>query len=168
MKLPLLAVLAVLAVPARAADICAPHAALLKIRWFINYERVDGPARSAFLEKSECEITALSGARDFDESGAQAPDSDPEPRMRYWSDASPYELRVELAGGWATIFLVKRDGRYSRVMARIDRVDEKELATNAIDFSGDIADGEFPDLRTGRGMRKIVRDGRLLLTPSKR
>lgn len=165
MKLPLLAVLAVLAVPARAADVCAPFAYLLKTRWFLNYERVDGPARSAFLEKSECEVTSLAGARDFDDSGSPAPESESQPRIRYWSESSPYEIRVELSGGWATVFLVKRDGRYSRVMARVDRLDDKALPTATIDYSGDIADGEFPELRTGGRTRKIIRDGRLLLTP---
>jgi len=169
MKTPLFAAMALFAaVSAAANDACAPHAAQLKINWFLSYERVDGPSRMAVIENSECEVIALSGARDFDELGVQGADSDPKPRLRFWSASSPYEIRVDLAGGWATVFLIKRDGRYSRVMARIDRLEENDLASTSLDYLGDVADGEYPELRAGHGVRKTVRAARVLLKPSKK
>lgn len=167
MKLFLL--LAALAAPlsASAADFCAPHAALLKLVWSLSYERTDGPSRIATLDKSECVgVAADSGARDFDQPMGEP--SAPEPRLRFWSASSPYEVRVDLANGWAAISLVKRDGPYERVMARIDRVEPAQLKGTTFDYLGDVADGEYPELRAGAGTRRTVRAARVVLTPRAR
>ncbi len=169
MNISLLVVTAVLAFApqrASAADVCAPYASLLKIGWRLDYERVDGPAHAATLGKSECtsELVTYS-PRDMD---GYDPTEYPEPRLRFWSQTSPYEVSVELSGGWAHVVLYKRDGPYRRVMARIDQLAENELATTTLDYTGDVADGEYPELRAGRGVRKIVRAARVLLKPVSR
>ena len=159
------ACLAVSPVRAAAADLCAPYAALLNIDWRLSYERPDGPARAARLVKSECTSEMVyESSRDMD----PAPSEYAEPRLRFWTDGSPYEIRVELSGGFASVVLMKRDGSYSRVMARIDRLAESELASTVLDYTGDVADGEYPELHAGRGMRRTVRSGRVVLTPVKR
>ncbi len=169
MKLPLLAVLAVLAsAPARAADACAPHAGLLKIAYKLGYERHDGPSRLASLDRSECTLFVRdAGVADFDESRAGTP-SEPEPRLRWWSETSPYEVVVEFSAGWAYVSLMKRDGPYSRLMARIDRLEPEQLAATTLDYDGDVTDGEQPELRVSAGVRRISRAARVTLTPLKR
>ena len=165
---PLL-LLAVLSLPASAlaADVCAPHAALLRLVWSLSYERTDGPSRQATLDKAECSgFLRDSGARDFDQPMGEP--SGAEPRLRFWSETSPYELRVEPSNGRADVILIKRDGRYERVMAKIDRVDLAELASTRLDYTGDVADGEYPELRVARGSRKIVRAARVVLAPRPR
>lgn len=165
----LLLLLAAFAVPAPvlAADVCAPHAALLKVVWSLSYERADGPSRLATLDKSECApFIADSGFQDFDQPAGEP--SAAQPRLRYWSASSPYELRVDPSNGRADVVLIKREGRYERVMAKIDRVDLEELASTRIDYTGDVADGEYPALRAARGSRTIVRAARVVLVPRSR
>lgn len=159
------AFLAASPVRAAAADICAPYAALLNIDWRLNYERPDGPSRAARLDKSECAtVMVYESSRDMD----PTPSEYPEARLRFWTDGSPYEVSVELSGGFASVVLVKRDGAQSRAMARIDRLPETELASTVLDYMGDVADREYPELRAGRGLRRTVRSGRVILTPVKR
>lgn len=166
--LPLLAVLAAPA-SAFASDVCAPHAALLGIVWSFSYERADGPSRAATLDKSECSgVSSDSGVRDFDDAHLPAIPSAPEPRLRFWSENSPYELRLDVFNGRAELWLMKRVDRYQRVMAYVDRIELSELAGTSIDFSGDVVDDEYPMLRVGRGTRKIVRAARVVLTPRAR
>jgi hypothetical protein len=168
MNISLLLVTALLAVsPARAAaaDVCAPYASMLNLQWRLGYERPDGPSRAARLDKSECTtVTVSESSRDMD----PTPTEYSEARLRFWADGSPYELSVELSGGFASVVLMKRNGTYSRVMARVDRLPESELASTVLDYTGDVADGEYPELRAGRGVRRTVRSGRVVLTPVKR
>jgi len=159
------AFLAVSPVRAAAADICAPYASLLKMAWRLNYERPDGPSRTAKLDRSECTtVMVYDSPRDMDPVGSEHPEA----HLRFWTEGSPYEISVELVGGSASVVLMKRDGAQSRVMARIDRLAESELASTVLDYTGDIADGEYPELRAGRGVRRTVRSGRVVLTPVNR
>ncbi|MBI4062028.1 MAG: hypothetical protein HY403_11445 [Elusimicrobia bacterium] len=151
--------------PIHAAD-CDSYAPLLKIGWRLHYERIDGPSRSAILDQSECSIAfADHGIGDFDDADKPGAPSNPAPRLRFWSETSPYEIDVELRNGWARVALFKREGRYRSMMARIDQVAEDELAAMALDYTGNVDDREYPALRVGPGVRKTVRSARVLLTP---
>ena len=167
MKLFLLAALLASAVPSRAAStLCAPFAAQLRVGFRLSYERPGTGARNALLDHAECyPVIADAGIRDFDDGSEPAHPSPAEPRLRYWSESSPYEVRVEFSGGWAHVFLVKRDGRYSKDMAFIDQLEENALAYTTLDYSGNIADAEFPEKTVVSGLRRTAKAGHVILAP---
>jgi hypothetical protein len=166
----LLAALILSAVPSRATpDLCAPLAAQLKIGYRLSYERPGAGARAALLDKAECYMTISdAGIPDFGEPDAPANPSPVEARLRFWSDSSPYEVRAEFSGGWARVFLVKREGRYSKDMAAIDQVEADALSYTTFDYSGNVADAEFPERTVASGLRRTAKAGRVLLSPFSR